>query len=421
MNLFKSFSIYTLTSILTAGIPFLVLPVLTFYLSPADYGVLRLINVYVTLLIPFISLITFGLANREYFTSSNIEFSNLFSTISWIPILTSIFFIVVFFLFRIPLSNLLEIPKNWMPFLPILALVIIIWDVFANMLIIKKNAKLYASTSISKSIIDVGFTLILVVVFSLNWQGRILSSWLANILLGVVAIRFFIKQRWLKKNVFSNKWLKQSLIYGIPLIPHTIGRFVINQSDSIFIAKMVSIEETGIYAIGYQFGFIISIVSGAFLNIYSPFLYERLASINYKKKIEIVKLSYIFIGVLILLTILLSIGAEGIFAWIIDERYALGFRYVFWIALSYLFWGGYLIFAGYIFYLKKTVIMAYVSIVNVGLNIALNYYLILNYGVIGAAYATTISFFVTFVIVAFISNRLYPMPWFYFLKSSKTS
>ena len=101
---------------------------------------------------------------------------------------------------------------------------------------------------------------------------------------------------------------------------------------------------------------------------------------------------------------------------LIDQDFSGGSKYVFWVGLSYLFWGGYLIFSGFIFYLKKTRVLAYLAILNVTLNLGFNYLFIKSYGAIGAAYATALSFLIIFVLVAIISSRIYPMPWLNFKK-----
>jgi len=48
------------------------------------------------------------------------------------------------------------------------------------------------------------------------------------------------------------------------------------------------------------------------------------------------------------------------------------------------------------------------------LNCLFNYWLIKVYGAIGAAYATALSFFIVFVIVAYYGNKLIKLPWFDF-------
>lgn len=421
MKLFKSFSLFTATSLLTAGIPFLVMPILTHYLTPYDYGQLSLFNTYVAILIPLISLCSTGLLSIEYFNHKEGAFPQLFSSIARIPLFTSILVLLLIFIFKDSLENLMELSSKWILILPLFALLTIIVDTYSSMLIYQKKALHYGSVSVSRVIIEVSLTLIFIIGIGMNWNGRIYSWLVALLLMTTIAFFYFRKEGWLKKNNFDLTLVKQSLLYGLPLIPHILGKFIVNQSDAIFIAKMVSVEDVGLYRIGYQFGLIVSIFSGAFLNIYTPFLYERLTKITEIKKIEIVRLSYLFIAALCGLTLLLTFGSNLIFTWFIDERYASGVQYVFWISLSYLFWGGYLVFAGYIFFLKKTMILAYLAIVNVILNLILNYFLITKYGVIGAAYATTISFLVIFILCAFISNKLYPMPWLFFIRKGKTN
>ena len=418
MKLLKSFSIYSITSVLTASIPFLILPVLTHYLSPYDYGQLSLFNTYVLILVPFISLGSNVLVGLEFFKNKKLAFSKLFSSVARFIFLNFICILLLTFFLKDNLESFLELPSKWILVIPFLALLTIIVEQYSSQLINQKKAFLYGGVSVSRVVIEVSLTLLFIIGIGMNWEGRIFS-WIATVfLMAIFAIYYFKKEGWLIKNSFDIKLVKKALIYGLPLVPHILGKFVINQSDAIFIAKMVSIEDVGIYRIGYQFGFVVAIFSGIFLNIYSPYLYERLAKINYKKKIEIVRISYVFIFALIALTLVITFSTNIIFKYLIDEKYSSGAQYVSWISLSYLFWGGYLIFAGYIYHLKKTMLLAYLSVLNVILNLVLNYFLITKFGVIGAAYATVISFFVVFIFCAFISNKLYPMPWLYFLKKN---
>ena len=416
MKLFKSFTIYSLTALFTAGIPFFILPVLTHYLNPFDYGQLSLFNAYVSILVPFISLGSTGLIDIEFFKNKQLDFSKLFSSVARFIFFNFLILSLLTFFLKDTLEGLLDLPSKWIVIIPFIAVSTIIVEQYSAQLINQKKAFLYGGVSISKVVIEVSLTLLFIVGIGMNWEGRVFS-WVASVfLMSIVAIYYFKKEGWLIKNSFDIKLVKDSLIYGLPIVPHILSKFIINQSDVIFIAKMVSVYDVGIYKIGYQFGFIIAIFSGIFLNIYSPYLYERLAKINYKKKTEIVKTSYIFIFALISLILVITFSTNTIFKYLIDEQYSSGNQYVFWTSLSYLFWGLYLIFAGYIFHLKKTIILTYLAIINVVLNVVLNYFLIVKFGVIGAAYATTISFFIVFILVAIISNKIYPMPWLYFLK-----
>jgi O-antigen/teichoic acid export membrane protein len=54
--LFKNTFIYTLLQLVNSGIPFLLLPVLTRYLTPEDYGMIATYNTFVGVLSIFVWL-----------------------------------------------------------------------------------------------------------------------------------------------------------------------------------------------------------------------------------------------------------------------------------------------------------------------------------------------------------------------------
>jgi O-antigen/teichoic acid export membrane protein len=63
--------------------------------------------------------------------------------------------------------------------------------------------------------------------------------------------------------------------------------------------------------------------------------------------------------------------------------------------------------------------LGYLAVLNVGLNIFLNYILIQQVGALGAVYATCISFFVIAVIVVWRGTSLFKLPWFEFRRIIK--
>jgi Na+-driven multidrug efflux pump len=95
----------------------------------------------------------------------------------------------------------------------------------------------------------------------------------------------------------------------------------------------------------------------------------------------------------------------------VSRNFYFAYKYVLWIALGYAFQGMYFMVVNYIFYVKKTYILAWVTFTSAGVNIVLNYFFIKANGAIGAAQATTITFFVQFIMVWILSAKVYKMPW----------
>jgi len=414
MKYFRSISIYAFVSFFGAGINFFLMPYLSHFISPAEYGILALINSFVTILIPITGLVASGLIAVEYYkTQDKDEFASLFSSIQVVPLIPTLLCLVATVVFSKSLANFLEIPPNksyWLVISALLAVFTIYYETLLSYNVIEKQPGYYALFNISKLLIEVGLTIWFVSGLKMGWEGRLLSWLISSMIMFAISIFYFGRRGLFTKRI-SWKYMNAGIVFGLPLILHTIGKFVVNQSDRIFIAKMVSLKEAGIYNIGYQVGMVILLLVNAIANFYQPFLYERLANLTEKARIEIIRMSYLLILGLLICLLLITFFSPLFFDLLVSRNYAKGVIYVFWIGLSYFFWGVYILFAGFIFYLQKTRFLGVLAVVNVGLNLGLNYFFISWLGALGAAYATCVSYFVIAIAVIIEVSKHYPLPW----------
>jgi len=415
MKLIKQFSTYTIIGFLGAGISFLLMPYLSHFLKPEEYGILSMVNSIVTILIPLIGIAAAGIINVEYYKiKDKSEFASIFSSVQLIPVLPLLFFLLLSFFFAKPIAAFLEIPTDksyWIPLSCLLAFLTIYYEVLIAYNVTEQKPWFYSLFVISRIAIEVSFTVYFVANLGKGWEGRLMAWLIASIFSFVVAFIYFGRRNLLTIKI-SRKYIIAALTFGLPLILHVIGKFVINQSDRVFITKMVSIEEAGIYNIGYQVGMILLIIVGAIGNFMQPFLFERLSNLTAIAKAEIIKVTYCAIAAMLLVLIVMTIATPTFFSALIDESYAKGTKYVFWVGLSYFFWGVYILFSGFIFFSGRTKVLGVLAVVNVVLNIGLNYLFIKRFGPLGAAYATCISFFIVSVVIVWKANKLYPLPWF---------
>ena len=242
------------------------------------------------------------------------------------------------------------------------------------------------------------------------WQGRIWAQLITAGIYLVIGVVILYKNGWLKFK-FNSNYVKHALIFGIPLVPHALGRSIMTMTDRIFITNMVGIETTGIYSVGYQIGMVINILAQSFSVAYTPWLFENLKANVYKIKVKIVKVTYIyFLGILTI-----AIGFSLLAPWFLNifvgKEFAQSSVYVIWIALGYAFNGMYMMVGKYIFYAQKTRYLAIITFTGAALNIALNYFLIRKYGAIGAAQSTTLTYFLKFIFAWVLSAKIYSMPW----------
>ena len=267
----RSVSLYTVVGFLNAGISFLLLPVLTAYLDPADYGVISLVNVYVSVLLPIVGLSTAGYVAVEYYNPAfpKKDFASLFSSVRVIPLVGIALLLIVFVLGQSFLPGLMELPIGAYWMIVPLTLFSLYFQNFSSFLVSTKRAMLFSTTSLSKLLAEISLTIFLVVGIGMHWEGRIQSALYTALLFTLVSVFFYRKWKLLSWDI-RRKFIGQAILFGTPLIMHQIGKFVINQSDRLFLAKMVSVEEMGIYSVGYQVGTIVLILVTAFSNFFSP-------------------------------------------------------------------------------------------------------------------------------------------------------
>ena len=80
-SLFRTSGIYTITASINAGIPLLLLPVLTTKLSPEDYGIIAMFQLVTSLLYPIFGMNLESSIARKYFDET-IEYANKIKKLS---------------------------------------------------------------------------------------------------------------------------------------------------------------------------------------------------------------------------------------------------------------------------------------------------------------------------------------------------
>lgn len=415
MRLFKSISIYSFSNIFKQGLGFFLLPVITTYLATSDNGDLSTIMAMNTLISALILMSSNGAMNLEYFRQDfgEEEYPSYVRSAIMLPLAIFGLVLILFGLFGNAIAHWLEIDLFWIYAIPFFGLMNAVPVIASSLFQAFQQPVKYSIFNISMTALELLLSLVFIVLFLWNWEGRLFAILFGRFLFTIIGI-FLLFKAGVLSGRFNAKYLKNAIWFGLPLIPHMMGAIIMDFADRIFIRQMISSDELGVYDIGYKVGSIIAIVQVSIFMAWNPFLFERLKTPDKNSKIQIACFSYVLMGVMIFSALALTLFAPLLYHFFIGEAFQSGIRYVFWVALGYAFLGCYKLVGGYIFYFKKTFLLSYLSILNIAMNLTLNYFLIKAYGAIGAAYATTISYFVFFIIVFIISNRLFPIPWLAF-------
>jgi len=414
MNLIKSTSIYTISSVLNAVIPFLLLPILTSYLTTEEYGVLSLFTVVVSFVFPIITLGVMGLISIEFFKLEANKFKEFLNSILFIPVFMFLVITVIAYFFTETFSNLLNINQKWIVLIPLFALVQIIPTIVQNILQIKEKPYFFAILQIARTLLNVSLSIYFVVYLNYNWEGRIVAIFLSFLVFTIIGLFILYKLDLLRLS-FNSFYIRDAIKHGSPLIVHSLAAIIFAMSDRFFISAMLGNSSVGLYAVGYQVSMIASFFGTSFNSAWVPYLFKNLKLNTFDTDVKIVKISYLMFFIYLSIPFLLYVASKYIiFEYFIDLKFHSALQFVFIIALGYSFLNMYKMVTNYLFYEKNTKLLSSFTLLSALMNLALNYVFIDKFGAVGAAYSTCITLFIFFIAMFFVANRIHSMPWLFF-------
>lgn len=409
-SLLKGFSIYFGTSVINKALPFFLLPVLTKYLTPAEYGILAIYQVMIAFSTPFIGMNMHSNITRNFFVKSHEYLAKIVFNLLLVLITTSSVFFILVSCYIYFGGNFFQIPDRWIYVLPLLAMMNMVNEFNLTIFRNQQRPIIYGVYEISRTLLNLSLTLLLVVVYLKGWEGRAGGLVLSVAVFGVIGLIRLKKDNFISCKL-DKDIIKQILSISIPLIPHVLGGVIITLSDRVFIERMIGVNDVGIYSVGYQFGMVMSLVVASFSRSWSPWFYQKLANPTSEKKKKIVQATYGYAIVVIMLAIAITFMSYLLIPLMTTESFHGASAYVAWIAFGYAFHGLYMMFFPYSVLVGRTSFIGIITFFVACLNLIGNYFLIKLNGTVGAAQSTLLSYVCMMLCVWWYSNKLYPMPW----------
>jgi len=421
-SLLKSSLIYTFCDAINKAVPFLILPLLSYYLAPSDYGIIANFNVLLAIVTIFITLGVDGAIGVNYYKFTKDDLARYIFNACLLTCIMTIVIIAIFSFFHHLIYDFVKVPRHYLFLLVLMAFAATITSINLSLWRLEEKAFNFGIYEILQTIVNIGVSLLLVTSYHMGWVGRVDGMLVASLSFGLFSLFLLYRRGYLKIDI-DNLYIKDILYFGIPLIPHALSFWIRSGIDRIYITKFIDESATGLYATGFQFGTLVSFLTLSFNNAFTPYLYKSLSTADAeelnKNKIKLVKITYYGVGILIITCLLFTLCSNFILETFFSSKYIQAKEFIFWAILSQTFQGMYLLFVNYIFFVKRTKTLASITFFCACLQLFLSYFAIKSYGPLGGAYSTVIISFINFTMVAFFSNRVYAMPWLLFLKSRK--
>ena len=410
-KLLKHTTIYGAGNVLGKLVGFFMIPFYTHYFTPSDYGTLELLDLSLTLSTLVLMMWLNASVVRQYNDFKDIE--DRHQAVSTVLLFAfSIGLIVAgcgIWLSR-PLSALILNTPDLHFFVSLEALSFLVSSVNVvclSYLRARQQSSLVVGTSLATLVISLVLNIYFVAFRHSGVVGVLYSGLISGTLVTTVLAIQTIRNVRLS---FSYSKLVGIVAFGAPLIVTSATAFIVNFSDRFFLRHFSTLSTVGVYALGYKFGFMLSlVVIQPFDMIWQARIYD--IAKQEKSGAMFSKLFEYYCFVLVLAALGLSIGIKELLSVISSAEFRDAYKVVPVVALAYIFQGTNRFFLAGTYIAKKTMNLAPVGVACAAANIGLNLFLIPRYGMLGAAWATAFSFFLMSLMSFVVSQRVYRIPY----------
>lgn len=408
-------AVYGISTIVGRFLNYLLTPFYTNVLLTGEYGIVA----YIYALIAFINVIyNYGMESAffKYYSSDEIGTKRQnFSVPFFAVVVTSAFFTGIIFLFSDQVRALLNIPAGLGSIIPMTA-GILAFDAIAIIpfaaLRMERRAKTFAFIKLSNIIITVAMNVVLLVVYRQGVTGIFISALTAS----VCTFLFLLPtiHRHLKLE-FNGSLLRALLKFGLPSIPSGLAAAAIQVIDRPILRRLTDDSTVGIYQANYRLGIFMMLVVQMYDYAWRPFYFSTSREPDAKAIFSrvLTYLTLFMAGVFIIVSLFIDDIVKIRFFGhsFIHPSYWSGLGIVPVVLLGYLFLGIATHIQAGIFIEKKTYLMPPITIVAAVVNIVGNLLLIPIAGMIGAAWATFLAYFIMAIVLYVVVQRIYPMSY----------
>ncbi len=390
-KLVKSTIYYSIGEIVPRIISFLLLPILTKYLTADEYGIVSYTNSVMTFVfvIATLSLNTFVL--RHYYSTKDENarkeligsvFLFIFGFNCILILFQMIFFplLIDFFNVNIPFKPYfqLAILNNFFDVISIIPLVLYR---------VKEDAKGFLILSLSRTLLQ----FLMVYVFVVIYKEGLLGSYNARLIVNI-PFMFIYFYMIFKNSIFkiNFKLIKEALHFTLPILPGSLAFLFVSLSDRVILERYISLDQLGIFSVAITLATVLNIIIQALYKTFEPILFKEYFNENFQEtnlKLYKIYLMAIFIG-----AFGASIFSKEFFIIATSGVFREGYKLVPLFIIS-------VVIAGINTYLnilmianKKQKLVSLVSIISAVISVVLNLIFIPYYGCYGAIIASAASF-----------------------------
>ena len=401
----QSGSRFAFFSFLNQGLNFFLLLILSNYILPDSYGSLNLFYTAVGVVGYVICLCTSGIVSIKYFKESRETLARYINVVLSSTLIVSAILLLIVGLFPDFVTRISDIQPTIQVLCIYLCATTVVYNLLLDIFRLEEKTLAYGILTTLSTLINIALSLVLVIGFEQDWMGRVEANLIASTFFLIWGCINLVRKGYIRRVMPTKAIYKETLLFGIPLIPHSINGFLRQGMDRYIINAYFATKAVGLFSFAINFAFIIYSVGAAFNKSNSVYIFKYLSqeddSIQDKLKKQTVLLLMFYAGFSFILYVACRLLIPILF-----PKYQESVIYLLPLCLSTFFQCVYLQFCNFLFYYKKTKELMFmtvgVSVIHLGLSLLLT-----RYSVLYTAYISMFSSCIEALLVFFYSRRLF--------------
>jgi O-antigen/teichoic acid export membrane protein len=396
---------YGLGSVLPKVIGFLLIPLYTLYLTPNDYGIVEICGSLGSFMIIFMRLGVPGAVSRYYldYGEKDSRLADYVTTVHHFLLLASV---TIGVLCSLGLYWFGEYVTPGLLFVPFVLLIMLNGVLSANgdlqkrLIQSREQSRYSAILSVVNSLVGIAAAIVMVVWCRMGALGFIWSQTITSVI-------FFVQAQWylrpFLRGRFDFSMLKESLAYGIHILPHHLSAALAPLLCKLVLLNTNSMAALGIFSLAGRFSQPMEVAFAAFNKAYQP--------VYFKLRKE---------GAALPSLLKMVNGAWAVFAWLYlgmaflvpplvplltPERFHPSASLVPFLANGFMWQVSYFLLSTDLYYLKHTRYVPAISFSGLVVTLLSTFLLAPAYGGMGLAIAQIIGFAVWAVLAFYFLNK----------------
>jgi len=408
-RIFRNVAVYAATEAVQKAVPLALLPFLTIYLSPADYGRVAAFTAYTSMLALVLGLSMHGAVSVSFFRVTRERLRALVTTAVAFQVVIGLAAVAVVLLSRKPISDATSLTPAWLVVgaavgtsQVLVSIRLVLWQS-------EQRPLAFGVFRVSLIVVELAVSLLLVMT-GMGWRGRSAGIAGASLLSACVALVLMRRDGYLGTAVRRDA-ATDLLRFGVPLVPNVASMWLNTSADLVLITAMLGPAAAGPFAVALQLSMAVVLIGNTLYRAFEPYAYGVLARPDAEGRRQLVRLTAMMSAATVLLGAALAVLIPVFIRMSVDPDYQAALQYLPWLLAGFLFKALEPFFSLYLFFEKRTKLFSGITLFWGLIHIGLTYMLVPHVGPLGGAIATAIGYLGMLATIMVAAHATDGAPW----------